>query len=118
MLLNTNLPSADMLVVFVHLFGMQMAARHRSAAGVAGVAEALWEPGMGMECWEQPAEVWGGCFALQGREWLSLGKWAAELRESLDPVPEELLMPSQPHLPDSIRSHALKRAVKQFPDFP
>lgn len=50
LLLNANLRSAVMLVVFMHLFGMQMVARHRSAAGVAGVAGALWEPGMEKEC--------------------------------------------------------------------
>lgn len=51
------------------------------------------------------------------REWLSLGKWAAELGESIDPVPGEPPMLSQPHLPDSVRSHALKSAVKPFPAF-
>ena len=55
-----------MLVVFMHLFGMQMVARYRSAAGVAGVTEALWEPGMEMNA--ENSQQWSGEDALHYRE--------------------------------------------------
>lgn len=83
MLLNTNLQFITAPVVFIRLFGMQIA-RHRSAAVVV---DAVWEPRDKMEAQNDEASqlrsgedafhYGGGGWGWHWEGWLSLDKWAA-----------------------------------------
>ena len=92
----------------IRLFGMQIAAGHRSAAVVVG---AVWETRdkMEMEHWGQPAEVWRVRMLSTTGEGVALsGNWAAELREIMVPW-EWRIMSSHPHLSNKIPEKLLVR---------